>query len=201
MLLFAGLGNPGPRYAGNRHNIGFLVADEISQRHAFKSWRSQFHGSIARGRISGEDVLLLKPMTYMNDSGRAVAEALRFSRLELERLFVIHDEVELWPGTVRVKLDGGNAGHNGLRSISELCGNGYYRVRIGVGKPAGPRTVESYVLDNFAGEEIGWLQTLCKTIADSVELLVLEGPARFGDHIHAELNRLGIEQRTGRPGR
>ena len=135
MLLLAGLGNPGSRYVGNRHNIGFLAADAIHRRHSFGPWRRRFQGETAEGQIAGERILLLKPMTFMNNSGRSVAEAQHFFKIELGDIIVLHDEIDLAAAKVRVKTGGGNAGHNGLRSISAHCGNDYVRVRIGVGRP------------------------------------------------------------------
>jgi PTH1 family peptidyl-tRNA hydrolase len=147
MLLFAGLGNPGPRYAGNRHNIGFLAVDEIHRRHRFGPWRRRFHGETAEGQIGGERILLLKPMTFMNESGRAVAEAQNFFKIALGDVVVFHDEIDLAAAKVRVKTGGGNAGHNGLRSITAHCGNEYVRVRIGVGRPETKEQVHGHVLD------------------------------------------------------
>ena len=132
MLLFAGLGNPGPRYSGNRHNIGFLAIDEISRRHLFGPWRRRFQGMTAEGEIGGQKVLLLKPETFMNESGNAVQAAQNFYKIPLKDIAVFHDELDLAPAKVRVKVGGGNAGHNGLRSISAMCGNDYMRVRLGM---------------------------------------------------------------------
>src|SRR5262245_63384675 len=132
MLLFVGLGNPGPGHAGNRHNIGFMAVQAIARRHEISPWRRRFQGVAVEGNIAGERVLLLLPGTYMNESGRAVAEAANFYKLDPGNIVVFHDEVELPPGKVRLKRGGGNAGHNGLHSIFELIGNDYYRVRFGV---------------------------------------------------------------------
>src|SRR4051794_20441655 len=135
MLLFAGLGNPGSRYAGNRHNIGFMAVDRIARDHRAGPWRRRFQGEATETTIGGERVILLKPETFMNDSGRAVGEAMRFFKIALKDVVVFHDELDLAPAKLRVKLGGGNAGHNGLRSITALCGNDYKRVRLGIGHP------------------------------------------------------------------
>ena len=153
MLLLVGLGNPGARYVGNRHNVGFMAVQAIAKRHGIGPWRRRFQGVACEGTIGGERVLLLLPGTYMNESGRAVAEAAQFYKLPLGDITVFHDEIELPPGKVRVKVGGGIAGHNGLRSISEHIGNDYRRVRIGVGHPGHKDLVEHYVLSDFAKSE------------------------------------------------
>src|SRR5688572_23153540 len=135
MLLWVGLGNPGTRYAANRHNIGFMALDAIARRHGFAPWRRRFQGQTSEGSIGGQRLLLLKPETYMNESGRAVGEAAKFFKIAPPEILVLHDEVELPPAKLRVKAGGGNAGHNGLRSITDHVGNDYRRVRIGVGHP------------------------------------------------------------------
>src|SRR5664279_5685963 len=145
MLLFVGLGNPGERYAGNRHNIGFMAVQAIARRHDIAPWRRKFQGVAVEGTIANERVLLLLPGTYMNESGRAVAEAANFYKLEAGQIVVFHDEVDLPPAKVRVKAGGGVAGHNGLRSITAHVGNDYRRVRIGVGKPHAKEQVAGHV--------------------------------------------------------
>ena len=134
MLVIAGLGNPGGKYAGNRHNIGFMAVDAIYRRHSFSPWSKKFKAEIAEGEIAGEKVLLIKPQTYMNLSGEAVGEAMRFYNLTPDDVVVLHDEIDLPPAKVRVKTGGGSAGNNGIRSIDAHIGNGYHRVRLGVGK-------------------------------------------------------------------
>src|SRR5213593_3492110 len=171
MLLFVGLGNPGSRYAGNRHNIGFRVVDAIAKRHGIAPWRRRFQGVAAEGPLDAARVLLLLPGTYMNESGRAVAEAAHFYKLALADIVVFHDEIDLAPGKVRVKSGGGIAGHNGLRSISAHIGNDYRRVRIGIGHPGAKDLVEPYVLNDFAKEERPWVEAVCSLIADNAELL------------------------------
>src|SRR6202140_846589 len=158
MQLIVGLGNPGSGYAGNRHNIGFMAVDAIAKRHGIGPWRRRFQGVAAEGPLAGERVLLLLPGTYMNESGRAVAEAAHFYKLEAGQVVVFHDEAELPPGKVRLKIGGGNAGHNGLRSISEHIGNDYRRVRIGVGHPGDKKLMEHYVLQDFAKEGGPWVE-------------------------------------------
>ena len=158
MQLFVGLGNPGARYAGNRHNIGFQVVDAIARIHSAQPWRRRFQGQAADAVIGSEKAVLLKPETFMNDSGRSVAEALRFFKLELADLIVFHDELDLAPGKLRVKTGGGNAGHNGLRSITALCGNDYRRVRMGIGHPGHKDLVHGYVLRDFAKAEEPWVE-------------------------------------------
>ena len=153
MLLLVGLGNPGARYAGNRHNIGFMVVQEIAKRHGIGPWRRRFQGVACEGPVGGERALLLLPGTFMNESGRAVAEAVHFYKLPLHAVTVFHDEIDLRPAKVRVKIGGGIAGHNGLRSISEHIGNDYRRVRIGVGHPGNKDMVQHYVLSDFAKSE------------------------------------------------
>jgi PTH1 family peptidyl-tRNA hydrolase len=192
MLLLAGLGNPGPRYAANRHNIGFLVLDAIHRRHRFAPWRRRFQGETAEGLISGERILLLKPMTFMNESGRAIAEALHFFKIALGDLVVFHDEIDLPAAKVRVKTGGGNAGHNGLRSISAHCGNEYMRVRLGVGRPDENKDVHAHVLSDFAKDEYPWVEALCETIADEVGLIVQRRPEEFQNRIHLALRAKGF---------
>ena len=185
MLLLVGLGNPGPGYAHNRHNIGFLAVHAIARRYGFKPWRERFAGEIAEGEIAGERVLALKPQTYMNESGRAVAAAARFYKIPPERTIVIHDEIELAPGKVRVKRGGGHAGHNGLRSIDAEFANDYWRVRLGVGRPdravtdANPDAVSNYVLHDFPKEDRAWVNRLVDALGEHMPLLVAGDDAKF----------------------
>src|SRR5438132_9779600 len=172
MRLFVGLGNPGAKYAQHRHNIGFMAVDEIARRHGFAPWRRRFQGETAEGTLERERVVLLRPLTFMNDSGRAVQEAANFFKLGITDITVFQDELELPPGKVRVKVGGGVAGHNGLRSITAHVGNDYRRVRIGVGHPGAKELVEYYVLSDFAKSERGWVEALIDILADNVELLV-----------------------------
>jgi PTH1 family peptidyl-tRNA hydrolase len=197
MLLLVGLGNPGTRHAGNRHNIGFMVVDAIARRHGIGPWRRRFQGASAEGVIEGARVLLLKPETYMNDSGRAVAEAQHFYKLGLGHLAVVHDEIDLPPGKVRLKTGGGTAGHNGLRSISAHVGNDYRRVRIGVGHPGIKDLVHMYVLNDFPKSEHAWVETLCETIADNAALLVRGEDASFQNKVHLTMQAKGFGDING----
>ena len=192
MLLLAGLGNPGSRYVGNRHNIGCLAADEIHRRHSFGPWRRRFQGETAEGQIAGERILLLKPMTFMNESGRSVAEAQNFFKIELGDVIVLHDEIDLAAAKVRVKTGGGNAGHNGLRSISAHCGNDYVRVRMGVGRPESKEQVHGHVLNDFAKDEYPWVDAMLEAISESAELLVVRRPEEFQNRVHLALRAKGI---------
>jgi PTH1 family peptidyl-tRNA hydrolase len=180
MRLVVGLGNPGARYARNRHNIGFMGIDAIARRHRAAGFRNRFKGELAEASIGGERVLLLKPQTFMNASGESVGEAARFFKLLLSDIIVIHDEIDLRPGKMRVKRGGGNAGHNGLRSIDALLAPDYWRVRIGVGHPGVKELVQPYVLQNFSGEELtGWVEPLLGAVAEAVPLLVSGAPDAF----------------------
>src|SRR5499427_6234335 len=156
MKLFVGLGNPGTAYARHRHNVGFMAIDRIAARHDLGPWRKRFHGLASEGSIAGHRVLLLKPHTYMNDSGRSVQDAQRFLKLADADVLVFHDELDLMPGKVRVKMGGGNAGHNGLRSITQHIGNDYGRVRLGIGHPGAKHLVSGYVLHDFAKADAAW---------------------------------------------
>jgi PTH1 family peptidyl-tRNA hydrolase len=192
MLLFVGLGNPGTRYVGNRHNIGFMTVQRIARRHELAPWRRRFQGVAVEGPIGSERVLLLLPGTYMNESGRAVAEAAHFYKLNVDQIVVFHDEIELQPGKVRVKTGGGNAGHNGLRSISACVGNDYKRVRIGVGHPGSKNLVEHYVLQDFAKSDWPWVEALCDVIADNAGLLVEGKDASFQNRVHLAMEAKGF---------
>lgn len=192
MRLFVGLGNPGTRYAANRHNIGFMAVDAIAKRHGITPWRKRFHGITAEGQLGSERVMLLKPETYMNDSGLAVAEAVNFYKLPLGDLVVLHDEVDLPPGKLRIKKGGGDAGHNGLRSITAHLGPDYRRVRIGVGHPGVKDMVHIHVLNDFAKSDREWVETLCETIADNAELLARGDDARFQNKIHLVMDAKGF---------
>ena len=165
MKLFVGLGNPGAEYAFNRHNVGFMAADAIAAEQAFPAWRKRFSGVAAESKLGQEQVLLLKPQTYMNESGRSVGEAVRFYKLDPADVIVFHDELDLLPGKVRVKAGGGVAGHNGLRSITAHIGNDYVRVRIGIGHPGSKELVKNWVLQNFVKSDREWLEPLLGAIA------------------------------------
>jgi PTH1 family peptidyl-tRNA hydrolase len=198
MLLIVGLGNPGSGYAGNRHNIGFMAVDAIAKRHGIGPWRRRFQGVATEGPLAGARVLLLLPGTYMNESGRAVAEAANFYKLGVPDIVVLHDEIDLAPGKVRVKTGGGNAGHNGLRSISSHIGNDYRRVRIGVGHPGAKELVHGYVLNDFAKSERAWVEALCDVMADNAGLLAKGEDASFQNKVHLAMQAKGfLDPKTG----
>ena len=192
MLLLVGLGNPGARYIGNRHNIGFMAVQAIAKRHGIGPWRRRFQGVACEGPIGGERALLLLPGTYMNELGRAVGEAAQFYKLAPDAITVFHDEIELPPGKVRVKIGGGIAGHNGLRSISEHIGNDYRRVRIGVGHPGHKDLVERHVLSDFAKSEWPWVEALADILAENAELLVRGEDASFQNKVHLAMLAKGF---------
>jgi PTH1 family peptidyl-tRNA hydrolase len=196
MQLLVGLGNPGARYAGNRHNIGFMAVEEIAKRHSIGPWRRRFQGVACEGQIGGERALLLLPGTFMNESGRAVAEAAHFYKLPLKDIIVFHDEIDLRPAKVRVKIGGGIAGHNGLRSISEHIGNDYRRVRIGVGHPGNKDMVQHYVLGDFAKSERGWVEALIDIIAANSDLLARGEDATFQNKVHLAMVAKGFGNDT-----
>jgi peptidyl-tRNA hydrolase, PTH1 family len=188
MLLFAGLGNPGAKYANNRHNIGFMAVDEIVRRHNFSSWRKKFSSDMSEGNLGGEKVLVLKPQTYMNESGRAVGEAVRFHNIPLENVYVFYDELDLEPGKMRVKLGGGAAGHNGIRSIAAHITPDFKRVRLGIGHPGDKDMVMPHVLGDFAKSDRDWLTKLLEGVADEVELLADAKDEKFQSKVALVLN-------------
>jgi PTH1 family peptidyl-tRNA hydrolase len=192
MQLLVGLGNPGARYIGNRHNIGFMAVQAIAKRHGIGPWRRRFQGVACEGPIGGERALLLLPGTYMNESGRAVGEAAQFYKLAPDAITVLHDEIELPPGKVRVKIGGGIAGHNGLRSINEHIGNDYRRVRIGVGHPGHKDLVERHVLSDFSKSEWPWVEALADILAENAELLVRGEDASFQNKVHLAMLAKGF---------
>jgi len=179
MKLFVGLGNPGAKYARHRHNVGFMAVERIAERHEAGAWRRRFRGVTAEVSLGGERVVILKPGTYMNDSGESVGEAQRFLKIPLEDVYVFHDEIDLAPGKVKVKTGGGDAGHNGLRSISAHLGNDYTRVRIGIGHPRVKEVVPHYVLHDFAKVEYEWLEPLLDAMAEAAPFLAKGDASRF----------------------
>ena len=183
MKLFVGLGNPGREYAMNRHNVGFMAIDAIAATHDFPSWRKRFSGLAAEGKLGGAPALLLKPQTFMNESGRAVGEASRFYKLDLGDVVVFHDELDLAPGKVRVKIGGGVAGHNGLRSLTAHIGNDYVRVRIGIGHPGQKDRVTGHVLQNFAKADHVWLEPLLGAIAAEAPYLAEGANDKFQSRV------------------
>jgi len=179
MKLWVGLGNPGAKYAQNRHNIGFMAVDRIAADHGFAPWRAKFQGVIAEGRLGAEKIVLLKPETYMNLSGQSVRAALDFHKLTLADLTVFHDELDLAPGRMRLKQGGGHAGHNGLRSIHGHLGDAYARVRLGIGHPGHKDAVAAYVLHDFGKADEGWLDDLLRGISDGAVALAAGDQAGF----------------------
>lgn len=184
MLLIVGLGNPGSQYALNRHNIGFMAADAIHRRHGFGPWRSRFQAQVSEGTLSGRKALLMKPQTYMNESGRAVAEAARFHKIPNADIIVLHDELDLPPGKVRMKVGGGSGGHNGLRSITAHMGDDYRRLRLGIGHPGAKELVHGYVLHDFARPDGEWINPLLDAIAENAALLADGKDSTFGNRLH-----------------
>jgi peptidyl-tRNA hydrolase, PTH1 family len=193
MRLFVGLGNPGAKYAHNRHNIGFMAVEAIARRHGFPPWRRRFQGVATEGPLAGEKVLLLLPGTYMNESGNAVAEAAHFYKIGMGDIVVFHDEIDLPAAKVRVKTGGGIAGHNGLRSISSHIGNDYRRVRIGVGHPGVKELVHNHVLGDFANAERPWVEALCDILADNAGLLARGDDASFQNKVHLAMQAKGFD--------
>ncbi len=172
MQIIAGLGNPGAKYANNRHNVGFMAADFIARRHSFSPWSKKFQAEIATGEIAGEKVLLIKPQTYMNLSGQSVGEAVRFYKLTPADVTVLYDEIDLAPGKLRIKVGGGAGGHNGIRSLDQHIAQNYRRVRIGVGHPGDKELVHGHVLGDFSKADGAWLEPLLNAVADNADLLV-----------------------------
>lgn len=187
MIILAGLGNPGAKYAGNRHNIGFMAVDAIHDRHRFPAWRKNFQAEVAEGQIAGERVLLMKPQTYMNESGRSVGEAVRFLKLAPTDVVVLHDELDLLPGKLRVKTGGGHGGHNGLRSITSQITDGYRRIRLGIGHPGDKAMVHAHVLSDFHKVDRDWLAPLLEAIAANIGELVTGNDATFANRVHLAL--------------
>ncbi len=177
MLLLVGLGNPGDQYVDNRHNVGFLAVEEIARKHGFGAWRRKFQAEIADGFLNGSKTLLMKPQTFMNNSGQAVGEAMRFYKMDPSSVIVIYDEIDLAPGKMKLKTGGGAAGHNGIRDIASHIGPDFHRVRIGVGHPGDKAKVMKHVLSDFRAADDVWLDPMLEAIADAVPLLVAgEGP-------------------------
>jgi PTH1 family peptidyl-tRNA hydrolase len=190
-LLIAGLGNPGEKYARHRHNAGFMAADAIADELRFGPWRTRFQGLLSEGVIAGRKTLLLKPQTYMNESGRSVGEAVRYLKLPLDAVVVMHDELDLASGKIRVKTGGGDAGHNGLRSITATLGPDYRRLRIGIGHP-GKAAVLAWTLHDFSNEEREWFDPLMEAIAKSASYLAKDDDAGF-------MNRVALITKPSEP--
>ncbi len=187
--LVAGLGNPGPQYAGNRHNIGFMVADELARR-AGETFRDKFNARMARGQLSGQDAVLLEPLTFMNRSGTSIAAAATFFKVDIGQVIVIHDELDLPFGALRIKVGGGHGGHNGLRSIFQHLGQDFVRIRCGIGRPA-HGDVTGYVLGDFSADERPHLAQLIDTAADAVESVLRVGPGPAMNTFHADKGKGG----------
>lgn len=188
ILLAVGLGNPGPKYAANRHNIGFMAVDAIARRHGFGPFRARFQGEIAEGTAGGRRVLILKPLTYMNESGRAVAAAARFYKIPPGDIVVFHDELDLAAGKVRVKDGGGHAGHNGLRSMHAHLGPGFRRVRLGIGHPGDKQQVIGHVLKDFGKADAAWLDPLLDAIAEQFPALAAGDASTFMSKVALAVN-------------
>ena len=188
MVLLVGLGNPGQDYAKNRHNIGFMAVDEIARRYSFGPWRRRFQGQTADGRLSGKRAFALKPETYMNESGRAVTQAMRYYRLEPEDVIVLYDEIDLDAGKVRCKQGGGNAGHNGLRSLDSHIGRNYVRVRLGIGHPGDRDRVSSHVLGNFSTADMVWVTDVIDAVSDAVPALAIGDIPGFSNQVAQRLS-------------
>jgi peptidyl-tRNA hydrolase, PTH1 family len=197
MLLIAGLGNPGRRYAGNRHNIGFMAADAIHRRHPFTPWRARFQGETSEGTLAEEKVLLLKPATFMNESGRSVGEAMRFYKLKPPNVVVIYDELDLPPGKARVKTGGSTAGHRGLRSIEAHIGKEFRRLRLGIGHPGAKEKVNGHVLRDFAKSDAEWLEPLLSAVAENAPLLATGEESTFMNRVH--LATTGVDSSEPEP--
>ena len=185
MLIIAGLGNPGAKYAGNRHKIGFMAVDGIQRRPGFAPWSKKFKAEISEGELAGEKVLLMKPQTFMNLSGEAVGEAMRFYKLAPKDILAIYDELDLAPGKARIKTGGGHGGHNGIKSLDAHCGKDYRRLRLGIGHPGAKELVHNHVLGDFAKADRAWLEPLIDAHADNAEMLVRREDSQF-------LNKLAL---------
>lgn len=188
MLIIAGLGNPGAKYAGHRHNVGFMAADAIAVAHGFSPWRSKFQAEVADGRLGTEKVLLMKPQTFMNRSGQAVGEAMRYYKLTPDEVIVFYDELDLAPGKVRVKTGGGHAGHNGIRSLHQHIGPEFTKVRLGIGHPGDKRLVTNHVLGDFAKADRDWLDDLLRGVADGAPKLAAGDASGFMNAVALKVN-------------
>ncbi|QLC52553.1 aminoacyl-tRNA hydrolase [Bartonella alsatica] len=187
MWLIAGLGNPGSKYQNNRHNIGFMAIDAIYQSLSFSPWSKKFQAEISNGLINDEKTFLIKPQTFMNFSGQAIGEVLRFYKLDVKNLIIIYDELDLPPGKVRVKIGGGNNGHNGIKSIDAHCGIEYYRVRLGIGRPNSKEFVHQHVLGDFTKSDQEWLPLVLKALAKNIALLLKGDKCSFINEISQEI--------------
>ncbi|MDU0306231.1 aminoacyl-tRNA hydrolase [Rhizobium sp. 10PS4] len=198
MLIIAGLGNPGSKYAGNRHNIGFMAVDAIHRRHGFSPWSKKFRAEIAEGEVGGEKVLLMKPQTFMNLSGESVGEAMRFYKLQPADLVAIYDELDLPQGKARLKTGGGHNGHNGIRSLDAHCGREYRRLRLGIGHPGIKEMVQNHVLGDFAKADKAWLEPLLDTLADNADMLVRNEDSQLMNKIALALGGKAEEEKPAK---
>ncbi len=192
MLFIVGLGNPGTKHQNNRHNVGFMAVDQIHQQENFPAWKVQFQALVSQGTLGGEKVMLIKPTTFMNESGRAVGEAARFFKIGPENVIVLYDELDLAPGKLRIKTGGGAGGHNGIRSIDAHLGKEYRRVRIGIGHPGHKDRVSPHVLGDFAKADYQWLKPLLDEIARNADLLAKGDDAGF-------MNRIALRTQSNEP--
>lgn len=200
MIIIAGLGNPGSKHENNRHNVGFMAADAIARRHSFSPWAKKFQALVAEGMLGGEKVLLMKPQTFMNLSGQAAGEAMRFYKLGPDSLTVLYDELDLAPGKVRVKIGGGSGGHNGIRSLDAHCGNAYRRVRIGIGHPGVKELVMPWVLGDFSKADGEWLEPLLGAVADAAPMLAKGDDNGFMNKVSLAVQRkAGEKTEAGEP--
>jgi PTH1 family peptidyl-tRNA hydrolase len=199
MLLIIGLGNHGEKHARQRHNVGFMAVEAIHRRHGFGPWRRRFQGEVAEGSLAGEKCLVIKPQTYMNRSGQSVGEAAKFFKVEASQVLVIHDEVDLPPGKIRMKTGGGVAGHNGLKSVSAAIGDGFRRLRIGVGHPGARERVAGYVLHDFAKADGNWLTPLLDAIAEDAALLAQGKDSTFANRLHEALAPKAADDKKSKP--
>lgn len=183
MMLVVGLGNPGPEYERHRHNVGFMAVDDVQRRFGFSPWRRRFQGLSAEGTVGGEKILALKPQTFMNLSGQAVGEAMRFYKMIPDQVVVFHDELDLPAGRIRVKRGGGHGGHNGLRSIDDHIGKDYWRVRVGIGHPGSKEKVHGWVLSNFAKSDEAWLEPLLDAMTREFPLVAAGEPEKFASRV------------------
>ncbi|MEO1748791.1 MAG: aminoacyl-tRNA hydrolase [Pseudomonadota bacterium] len=200
MKIIVGLGNPGAKYAGNRHNIGFMAADAIVRRHSsFSPWQRKFSAEISEGRLDGEKLLIIKPQTFMNLSGQSVGEAMRFYKLGPDAISVFYDELDLAPGKVRIKTGGGHGGHNGIKSMDAHCGKDYHRVRLGIGHPGSKERVNGHVLGDFAKADHAWLEPLLDAIGDEIGLLIKGDNSGFMNKLALAVGDKNPEEKTPKP--
>lgn len=189
MYVIAGLGNPGVQYSLNRHNVGYMAVDVIANQHNFSPFKVKFNAQISEGKIGFHKVILCKPITFMNRSGQPITELLKFYKVPLQQLYVIHDDLDLLPGTIKVKKGGGHGGHNGLRSIDACLGQDYWRLRLGIGHPGFKNAVSSYVLGNFKSSDEEWLTDLLSAIAQEIDSLFEIDPGQWLTRIHLHFNK------------